>query len=128
MKIYKTRSGLPARVICDDANSESLYPVVALYTKGGYEHVAVYTKELKVYAGSTENDLDLIEVSAWDALNVDDTVLMRDGAEQPWQRGYFAGIVDGKPTVWTGGTTSFTAEDIGAECWEYCEKYVGEWR
>ena len=42
VKKYKTKSGLPARIICDDAKRENRFVVIALVAKNGYEYATKY--------------------------------------------------------------------------------------
>nr|DAY08227.1 MAG TPA: hypothetical protein [Caudoviricetes sp.] len=47
----------------------------------------------------------------WSKVPVDTPILVRDLKEQDWGKRYFAFFKDGKVYAWTGGATSWSAED-----------------
>jgi|APSaa5957512493_1039668.scaffolds.fasta_scaffold01901_1 hypothetical protein len=122
MKKYKTRNGLPARIICDDANNED-YPVVALITTGrGAEEVQVFTAGLRFHTHKGTSELDLIEVTEWDDFEIDDKVLVKDHYSDDWSKRYFAGVIDKKPTIFDNGSTQYSNR-FAPVAWKYCHRY-----
>ena len=119
-KKYRTRSGLPARILCTDRNHPD-YPVVTLILeKCGKESISNYTKDL-TYSLNHGHSLDLIEVTPYDHIKIDDPVLVYDSLKGEKHKRHFAGVNEkGQPLTWCEGRTSFTTND-NIE-WNYCEK------
>lgn len=67
-KKYRTRSGLPTRIICTDRKAP--WPVIALINYGTQEDVEFYTSDLTIYSleDSTKqnHELDLVEVQPYE--------------------------------------------------------------
>nr|DAJ57790.1 MAG TPA: hypothetical protein [Caudoviricetes sp.] len=55
-----------------------------------------------------EEELGIID---WSKVPVDTPILVRDLKAQDWGKRYFAFFKDGKVYAWTGGATSWSAED-----------------
>lgn len=122
-KKYRTRSGLPARVLCVD-RKDSVFPVVALVDD--IQESSVYlTKDGRYYNCREQSRFDLVEVSEWDDFKVDDKVLV-SADSKTWYKRYFNKVIDGVPYVFDGGITSWTADaihDYGCSSpWKYCKK------
>lgn len=120
-KKYKTRSGLSARILCTDRKDPDL-PVIALATgTDGYEAVLCYTKDLTYRLDGLIDSFDLIEVSPYDHIKIDDPVLVYDNPDDKKCKRHFAGVnAEGQPLTWIGGSTSFTTDKTIE--WNYCEK------
>lgn len=124
-KKYATVSGLSVRIICADRKRNSdwvQYPIVALVSKEGDEIPECYTAYGEWLNGH-ESDLDLVEVSLWDDIKVDDIVHVRDDEGDPWRTMYFAGVENGRPTTFLYGASSKTTSHSEIRVnWKYCEK------
>lgn len=61
-----TREGLPVRIICTDADRP--YPIIALVTKSGYQHIESYTPD-GTWVDDKRSDMELffapIKRKAW---------------------------------------------------------------
>lgn len=123
-KKYCTRSKLPVEILKTDLKSKD-FPVVAIIQESDTkEYMGLFTEYGEFYLHG-ESDMDLVEVSEWEDFKIDEPVMVRDHPEryleESWQRRYFAGIIDGKPSAWAGGKTSWTAE--GARmAWNKCRR------
>jgi len=126
-KKYKTRSGLPVRVLCTDRKEEDTRPVLALISlQPAQEMVHSYDINGNFINFRPDHHLDLIEVSPYDHIQIDDRVLVWDSYAPNKRKGYFAGVhKDGKPQTWLGGRTSWTVTEGRKYLWDHCE-LVGE--
>lgn len=62
---HRTRSGLPARIVCTDRTGE--LPVLALVLdKGGIEHITTFSKSLSFTDDVEDHGLDLFEAKPWE--------------------------------------------------------------
>lgn len=123
-KKYRTRSGLPVRVLCVDRKDEDL-PVIVLVLENGEEYLAACTAEGEYLVSKEECSFDLVEVSEWDDFKQDDKVLVSEDGKT-WYKRYFNKVIDGVPYAFDGGITSWTADamhDYGCSSpWKYCKK------
>lgn len=115
-KKYKTRSGFPVRIYAVDCGGALSVHGAYFYNNDEWFPIS-YTKNGRLVDNSIEHSLDLIEVSKYDHIKIDDKVLVwMDFIEQI--KRYFAGIgKDGKPRTWDEGKTAFTIS----------ENYTNEW-
>lgn len=106
---HRTRSGLPARIICKDRTCKDL-PVIALVLgPEGEESVAHYTAELKFYSNmAVEHVLDLVEHNPWLYVAVDTPVWVRNSGSFRWLPRHFASFKNGRVSTWGDGNTSHT--------------------
>jgi hypothetical protein len=62
---HRTRSGLPARIVCTDMRNE--FPVLALILgEDGVEHTATLSESLSFTADIEAHQLDLFEAKPWE--------------------------------------------------------------
>lgn len=125
-KKYKTRSGLPVRVLCNDAGGK--YPIVALISVDGNPPVAFRFCGDGSYTSKAHHELDLVEVSPNEDFKIDDPVMISDDSIS-WFKRYFAGVApNGKAKAFCSGTTSWTNSDgIGGGVeWEFCRRPTPE--
>lgn len=109
---HRTRSGLPARIICKGILNAD-YPVVAVILRdANREYVMEYTNELKYWHSPTDHDLDLVEYSPWADVAVDTPIWVRHSDLFKWLPRHFASFTDGVVYTWTDGNTSHTANGI----------------
>lgn len=119
-KKYRTRSGLPARVLATDVK-DSVYPIVAL-VGGDFEEVERYTADGFFYEHRQLHELDLVEVLPYDDFKVDDPVFVRNNDCDTWLPRHFAGVnAQGDPLAFYGGETSFTSKRKPFK-WDVCVK------
>lgn len=108
-KKYRTKSGLPARIICTDRQHPSR-PIIALLSKEGMEDVQTYTKDLKFWSDGDSSDYDLVEGSPYEDIPIDTQGYFWNVLRQHAAKGHFAGLdEEGNPNRWKCGATSFTS-------------------
>jgi hypothetical protein len=74
-----------------------------------------------------ESCLDLIEISPYADLKIDDKVLVWDDGQIDPYKYHFAGIDgDGRALTWDDGQTSFTSNEYEVSTWDNCIKYEEE--
>ncbi len=127
-KKYRTRGGLPVRILCVDAKNAvhsfdgkiAVYPVVALVSNT-VERLVVYSQQGRFCEG-VESEWDLVEVNSYADFKVDDKVLVRDGDHANWLPRHFSHVDDdGFPCTFQGGSTSWS-NDGGYLSWKFCKK------
>ena len=122
-KKYKTRSGLPVRVVATDIKSP--YPVVAAVLDiCGVEIICVYTDTGELLRGDINNPDDLIEVTPYDDFKEDDLCVVWMGNKQLKEFRYFSHVENGKATCFTCGYTSYTTKNT--TIWSNCRKATEE--
>jgi len=119
MKKYRLADGRSVRVICTDRKHGD-YPLVTLVGDGGEEEIVAYTADGFYCASKVGHYMNLVEVTEWDDLVIDEPVMVRCNNAMRWERGYFAGVKDGDPTAWSGGRTSWTTDVQIA--WPFCRR------
>lgn len=63
---HRTRSGLPARIVCTDPHAEH-HPVIARGNDGAREFLLPLTLSLRYLGDGTDHELDLLEIPAWES-------------------------------------------------------------
>lgn len=124
-KQYQTRDGKQVRILCVDIKTEE-YPVAALVLDEGQESLQRFTADGRYYENRANHESDLVEVSPYAEFKIDEPVLVRNAAAQPWYRRHFAGIAEnGKPTAFDMGGTSWgeVAKVEWNECLRPCIGY-----
>ena len=123
-KKYKTRSGLPVRILCNDFKSDTYTVIAAVYDqKTGCESV-ISVSSTGSYIEDEENPLDLIEVTPYDDFKEDDLCVVWNGKDKKVFR-YFHKINSrGKAVCFCFGQTSFHTYDVTP--WEFCRKPTEE--
>lgn len=110
---HRTRSGLKARIVCNNAIGK--YPVIALILSDNVdeEFCETFTEDLKHYNFNEESDLDLFEYNPWQDVAVDTPVYV-SYASRPddWHRRHFAKFANGVVYVWEDGRTSWTTPNM----------------
>ncbi len=120
-KKYKTRSGLPVRVLCTDMKNR--YPVVAVRKSEKEECSGMYTADGKFYEEGIHSEYDLIEVSPYEDFKVDDLCVVWDEESVKIFR-YFSNVKKGTAHCFDWGCTSYSAE--GTTPWTNCRKATEE--
>lgn len=119
-KQYRTREGQDVRILCTDLGCDT-YPVAVVVGKNDLE---TYTKDGKWHEDFESNENDLVEVSSYDHLKIDDKVLVWSnlGFETMKHKQHFAGLsADGQPRTFSNGRTSYTQSDTTV--WDNCKLY-----
>ena len=131
-KKYRTRDGRAVRVLAVDLNRRG-WPVEAFVEdhdkSTGATHA--YTDNGKFTRnGIGEHEADLIEITPFDDLKIDDPVVVTIGSQgSVGQVFHFAGTTeDGRPKVWAQGRTSLTVKSKQCDWWVPvgCKPYVAE--
>lgn len=124
-KKYKTRSGSPVRILCNDLKYEGYTVIAAVYNpKAGYEYTMSVTNTGSYIEGE-ENPLDLIEVTPYDDFKEDDLCVVWTNDKQIKEFRYFALVEGNIPYVFDNGKTSFTSESRKVH-WPNCRKATEE--
>lgn len=121
-KKYKTRSGLPVRVLCIDAKNTA-FPVVTLIAEKNSERVETYTSTGNAFIDYKESTYDLIEVSPYEDFKVDDLCVVTSSTGTKRFR-YFAEQRNNIAYCFDMGRTSITGNE--KNFWEQCRKATPE--
>ena len=121
-KKYSCRDGVPATVLAVGLNAHG--SVVAVRHTTNSDVVIMLSSDGRW--GNYDHQCDLIELSPYDDFKVDDKVMVsRDG--EVWFKSYFAGVdKSGNPTVFDGGSTSWSKTDYDPTSWKYCRRPTAE--
>jgi len=117
---HRTRSGLPARILCTDFG-DSLRPVLAaVQHSDASESLVFLLANLKVSAG-TDSHYDLFERTPWDDVAVDTPIWVCDykGSPSRWAPRHFAKYEGGVVFTWLDGTTSHTGDGEQLVAWDH---------
>ena len=118
-KKYKTVRGLEVKLYSVDVDNGGVYPVHgAVLSPSGVWVLNCW----KLNGEHNGRGGDLVEVSPYSDLKIDDLVYVWDGNEPKVKR-HFAGINEytGMPMVFDFGTSSWT-NFSGVSPWDHCEK------
>ena len=125
-KKYKTRSGLPVRILCNDLKYDRYIVIAAVYNpEAGYESTMSITNTGSYIEGE-ENPLDLIEVTPYDNFKEDDLCVVWDDGKEREEFRYFAYAKGNRAYFFADGKTSFTATPPQKVCWPNCRKATDE--
>ena len=121
-KKYKTRSGLPVRIVATDIKSP--YPVVAaLLVSCDVEIIRSYTDTGEFLLGDTNHPNDLIEVTPYDDFKEDDLCVVWEITESKEFR-YFSHEKSSIAWCFSSGGTSYTK--TATTSWTNCRKATDE--
>ena len=122
-KKYKTRSGFPVRILCNDFKNDTYTVIAAVYDqKTGYENT-INVSSTGSYVEDEESPLDLIEVTPYDDFKEDDLCVVWTEETTKIFR-YFSHVENGKATCFTCGYTSYTTKNTSI--WSNCRKATEE--
>jgi len=121
-KIYLTRDGRKARVICIDRKNNER-PVITLVDDFDKELIYTYTSTGKYYDEEEESEYDLVEeYSIWKDIKVDTPVYVKHLPKDTWKKRYFAKYENSTIYAWFDGTTSWTANSsVSYTEWKYAK-------
>ena len=122
-KKYKTRSGLPVRILCNDLKYDTYTVIAAVYDqKTGYENT-INVSSTGSYVEDEENPLDLIEVTPYDDFKEDDLCVVWKVKDNKFFR-YFSHAENGTANCFSLGGTSYTR--TATTSWTNCRKATEE--
>ena len=122
-KKYKTRSGLPVRILCNDLKYDGYTVIAAVYNPGaGYESTMSVTNTGS-YIDEEENPLDLIEVTPYADFKEDDLCVVWKEKNNKFFR-YFSHAENGTAKCFALGCTSYTT--VNTSIWSNCRKATDE--
>lgn len=122
-KKYKTRSGLPVRILCNDLKYEGYTVIAAVYNpEAGYESTMSVTNTGSYIEGE-ENPLDLIEATPYDDFKEDDLCVVWENTE-PKEFRYFSHEKSSIAWCFSIGGTSYTT--AATTSWTNCRKATKE--
>ena len=125
-KKYKTRSGLPVRILCNDLKYDRYTVIAAVYDQEtGYENT-INVSSTGSYIEDEENPLDLIEVTPYDDFKEDDLCVIWPDDKDTEEFRYFAYAKGNLAYFFADGKTSFTATPPQKVCWPNCRKATEE--
>ena len=120
-KKYKTRSGLPVRILATDIESD--FPVcAALKSNKNEETLLRYTNNGR-YFDPYKHEYDLIEVTPYEDFKVDDLCVVWDVTESKEFR-YFSHAKGNLAWCFNSGGTSYTRTTTTS--WTNCRKATEE--
>ena len=123
-KKYKTRSGLPVRILCNDYKNNVYTVIAAVYDKETGCESTISVTNTGSYIEEEENPLDLIEVTPYDDFKEDDLCVVWKGDNHLKDFRYFSHVENGKATCFTCGYTSYTTKHTAI--WPNCRKATEE--
>ncbi len=123
-KKYKTRSGLPVRILCNDFKNGTYTVIAAVYDQETGCESTISVSSTGSYIEEEEYSLDLIEVRSFEEFKEDDLCVVWNGKDKKVFR-YFHKVDSwGKSTCFHSGQTSFTTSVVTP--WEFCRKATEE--
>jgi hypothetical protein len=109
-------------------NGETPFSVTEIEQPAGYSQYVSVTDDncMRMHRQTGEAFLgtclyDLIPYEPYADFKIDDEVYSRDSVHDDWLRGHFAGLVNGKPTVFVFGKSLFTSMCINVTV-NFCKK------
>ena len=122
-KKYKTRSGLPVRILCNDFKNDTYTVIAAVPDQANGCDYLISVSSTGTYIEDEESPLDLIEVTPYDDFKEDDLCVVWD-VEIVKNFRYFSHVENGKIHCFAWGYTSYTTEDRAI--WTNCRKATEE--
>ena len=122
-KKYKTRSGLPVRILCNDFKSSIDTVIAAVYNpKTNCEYV-LNVSHTGVYMEGVKSNYDLIEVTPYDDFKEDDLCVVWE-VENSKEFRYFSHEKENLAWCFASGGTSYTRTTTTS--WTNCRKATQE--
>ena len=116
-KKYKTRSGWPVRILCNDFKSDTYTVIAAVYDQETDRESTISVSSTGTYIEDEESPFDLIEVTPYDDFKEDDLCVVWKDDEYLKDFRYFSHVENGKAACYTTKTTSI---------WPNCRKATDE--
>ena len=121
-KKYKTRSGLPVRILCNDLKCDTYTVIAAVYSQEGCEYT-INVSSTGSYVEDKESALDLIEVTPYDDFKEGDLCVVWKVKDNKFFR-YFSHAKNGTANCFALGCTSYTT--VNTSIWPNCRKATEE--
>lgn len=122
-KKYRCRDGVPVTVLAVGLNAHG--SVVAVRHNTNSDVVIMLSSDGR-WADNYDNPMDLIELSPYDDFKIDDKVMVSLDADV-WFKRHFAGVdIDGTPTAFEDGSTSWSRLRYEIIHWKYCRRPTPE--
>ncbi len=122
-KKYKTRSGLPVRILCNDFKNDTYTVIAAVYDQETNLESTISVSSTGSYIEDEENSLDLIEVTPYDDFKEDDLCVVWKEKNNKFFR-YFSHAENGTAKCFALGCTSYTT--VNTAIWSNCRKATEE--
>ena len=122
-KKYKTRSGLPVRILCNDFKNDTYTVTAAVLEIHGVETLYSYTNTGEFLRGVINHPNDLIEVTPYDDFKEDDLCVVWEITESKEFR-YFSHEKSNIAWCFSSGGTSYTR--TATTSWTNCRKATEE--
>lgn len=122
-KKYKTRSGLPVRILCNDFKNGTYTVIAAVYDQETGCESTISVSSTGSYIEEEENPLDLIEVTPYDDFKEDDLCVVWEITESKEFR-YFSHEKSNIAWCFSSGGTSYTR--TATTSWTNCRKATEE--
>ena len=123
-KKYKTRSGLPVRILCNDFKSDTYTVIAAVADQATGCEFIISVSNTGIYIEGEEYHLDLIEVTPYDDFKEDDLCVVWNGEDKKVFRYFHKVDSFGKALCFNHGKTSFTINECSL--WDNCRKPTEE--
>lgn len=123
-KKYKTRSGLPVRILCNDFKTDIYKVIVAVYDPETDSEYTISVASTGIYIEDRESTLDLIEVLPYDDFKEDDLCVVWKDDKSLKDFRYFSHVENDKARCFTCGYTSYTTKNTSL--WPNCRKATKE--
>lgn len=125
---YTTSNGHVVRLLCTD-RKDPVLTVVGLVTDPKYGEEHIYTWD-KFGVSRVTSSLNLVKYCTYTDFKIDEPVMVRDRDSELWKERHFAGVVDGQPSTFPAGTTSWTVhtqyDNPSPITWEQCRRPTKE--
>ena len=125
-KKYKTRSGLPVRILCNDYKSDRYTVIAAVYDRETGCESVISVSSTGSYIEGEGSPLDLIEATPYDDFKEDDLCVIWSDDKYIKEFRYFAYAKGNRAYFFADGKTSFTATPPQKVCWPNCRKATEE--
>ena len=125
-KKYKTRNGMPVRILCNDFRSNTYTVIAAVYDQETGCESTISVSSTGAYIEDEEHDFDLIEVTPYDDFKEDDLCVIWSEDKEIKEFRYFACAIGNLAYFFADGKTSFTATPQQKICWPNCRKATEE--
>ena len=122
-KKYKTRSGLPVRILCNDLKNNTYTVIAAGYDQETGCEFTISVSSTGAYIEGEGSPLDLIEVTPYDDFKEDDLCVVWENTESKEFR-YFSHEKNNLAWCFGSGGTSYTR--TATTSWTNCRKATDE--
>lgn len=122
-KTYKTRNGMPVRILCNDLRNSTYTVIAAVYDQETGCESTISLSSTGAYIEDEEHDFDIIEVTPYDDFKVDDLCVVWE-VENSKEFRYFSHEKENLAWCFGSGGTSYTR--AATTSWTNCRKPTEE--